>query len=177
MLCSEAEWAVNWVNGGMEGDPEVGPGASAELGDLPSSALILHVLHVCSWKRYTRLVGGVAMCKTVQTVLAHGSARLAKGQQICHWLITSFLEDHDEYILTIRWEMVLAIAYFVWSILPTPHTPHQKSNFFFNNLKIRSFWHQLFIALFWDISIRIFSPVIWLILSPAVSFTLSTSCC
>ena len=46
--------------------------------------------------------GGVAMCKTVQTVLAHGSARLAKGQQICHWLITSFLEDHDEYILTIR---------------------------------------------------------------------------
>ena len=49
----------------MEGDPEVGPGASAELGDLPSSALILHILHVCSWKRYTRLDGGVAMCKTV----------------------------------------------------------------------------------------------------------------
>ena len=86
---------------GDGGDPEVGPGASAELGDLPSSALILHILHVCSWKRYTRLDGGVAMCKTVQTVLAHGSARLAKGQNICHWLITSFLEDH-EYILTIR---------------------------------------------------------------------------
>ena len=47
----------------MEGDPEVGPGASAELGDLPSSALILHILHVCSWKRHTRLDGGVSMCR------------------------------------------------------------------------------------------------------------------
>ena len=75
----------------------MGPGASAELGDLPSSPYIacfacmqLEEIHAVRWR-----------CCNVQDS-AHGSARLAKGQNICHWLITSFLEDHDEYILTIR---------------------------------------------------------------------------